>query len=207
VQPELTITYTTDLGGLELAPYVGVWANLTDAPADGQPQWLNELDLYAGVDVALPHDFSLGFIYTLYNSPADVFDDIHEIGLTLSHSDFLNPAIGIYFEIDNRDTGRENTYLELSLTPGFDMPGLERLRLDFPLVLGLTPDEYYTDQDGDGEVFGYASASVTATYALSDNWSLFAGVDYVQLLADSAKESNDGDSYQLVGRAGVSFSY
>ncbi|WP_428937026.1 TorF family putative porin [Fontivita pretiosa] len=206
-QPELTITYTSELGGVEVAPYVGIWANLTDAPADGEPEWVNEVDLYAGIDLALPHDFSLGFIYTLYNSPADAFDDIHEVGLTLSHGDFLNPAIGIYFEIDNRDTGEENTYIELSLTPGLDIPQIEGLRIDFPLVLGLTPDEYYTDENGDGEVLGYASAGIAATCPLNDNWSLFAGAEYVQMLADSAEESNGGDSFQIVGRAGVSFSY
>jgi hypothetical protein len=204
-QPELILSYGTSIGDIDVTPYIGAWANLTDAPAPGDPEWFNEIDVYVGADISLPADFTLGVIYTWYNSPADAFDDIHEVGLTLSHDSCLQPAVGIYYELENNDTGDENTYIELSITPGFDVEQLPALRFDFPVVLGLTPDEYYTDSDGDSETFGYLSGGVTATYALNDNWSIEGGVDWVQMLADSAEDSNEGDDYQVVGRVGVRF--
>jgi uncharacterized protein (TIGR02001 family) len=208
-QPEFTLTFEHEINGVAVSPYIGAWANLTDAPSPGDPEWFNELDVYAGFDVDLGHGFSLGVIYTWYNSPANFFDDIHEVGLTLSHSsdkDWLNPAVGIYRELDN-DNGDENTYIELSITPGFDVPKVEGLHLDFPIFVGLTPDDYYTDDDGDGEVIGYLQGGITATYALGEHWSLEAGVDYLYLASQSAQDSNDGDESQIVGRIGVGFNY
>lgn len=206
VQPEFTATYETQVGDLSIAPYFTAWANLTDLSAPGDPEWFNELDLTLGTDIDLTHGFSLGLIYNYYNSPANFFDDIHEVGITLSHDCFINPSIGLFREIHN-ESNDENTYIELSLTPGFDVPQIKNLRIDFPLVLGLTPDDYYTDSEGDSSLFGYASVSVDASYAICEQWSLLAGVDYIQMLSDSTEESNDGDEYKIVGRIGVKYSY
>jgi hypothetical protein len=206
VQPEVTVSYGTHIGDITITPYFTAWANLTDASAPGDPEWFNELDLYLGADIELPEKFTLGIVYDYYNSPANFFDDIHELGLTLGHEDVFNPSVGIYREIKNSGAD-ENTYIELGITPGFDVPQIQKLHLDFPLVLGLSPDEYYTKSNGDGCFFGYASIGVKGTYSLSDNWSLFASVDYVQMLADSTEASNKGDEYQVVGKAGVKFSY
>lgn len=206
VQPEFTATYETQVGDLSIAPYFTAWANLTDLSAPGDPEWFNELDLTLGTDIGLTHGFSLGLIYNYYNSPANFFDDIHEVGITLSHDCFINPSIGLFREIHN-ESNDENTYVELSLTPGFDVPQIKNLRIDFPLVLGLTPDDYYTDSDGDSSLFGYASVSIDASYAFCEQWSLLAGVDYIQMLSDSTEESNDGDEYKIVGRIGVKYSH
>lgn len=206
VQPEVTATYETQVGDLSIAPYFTAWANLTDLSAPGDPEWFNELDLTLGTDIDLTHGFSLGLIYNYYNSPANFFDDVHEVGITLSHDCMINPSIGLFREIHN-ESNDENTYIELSLTPGFDVPQIKNLHIDFPLVLGLTPDDYYTDSDGDSSLFGYASASVDATYVICEQWALFAGVDYIQMLSDSTEESNDGDEYKIVGRVGVKYSH
>lgn len=206
VQPEVFVTFNTMVGGLSVAPYVGAWANFTDVNAPGEPNCWDELDLYAGVDIDLEHGFTLGFIYTYYMSPGNAFDDIHELGMTLTHDDFLNPSVGIYRELCNQN-GDENTYIELGLKPGFDVPNVEKLRIDFPLLVGLSPDEYYTDSDGDGEWFGYLSAGVHASYALNDNVTLVAGVEYWCLHADSTQASNDGDENVFLGLVGVKFSH
>lgn len=206
VQPEATITYDTKIGDLSISPYISAWANLTDLSAPGDPEWFNEFDVYLGADIELPHDFSLGLVYNYYNSPANFFDDIHEIGLSLSHEDFVHPAIGIFREI-HHEGADENTYIELSITLGFDVPQVKNLHIDFPIVLGLTPDEYYTKSNGDGSVFGYASASVDGIYTFDEQWALFAGVDYIQMLADSTEDSNKGDEYQIVGRIGVKYTH
>jgi len=206
VQPEATVSYGTKFGDLTITPYLTAWANLTDASAPGDPEWFNEFDLYLGVDIELPFGFTLGLVYDYYNSPANVFDDDHELGITLSHDDFLHPSVGLYREVCNHG-GKENTYIELGLEPGFDVPNFEKLRIDFPIMVGLTPDEYYTDSSGDGEVFGYWAVGLTGTYAVNDNWSLLAGIDYVQLTADSTEASNHGDDHQIVGRFAVKFSH
>jgi uncharacterized protein (TIGR02001 family) len=205
VQPEAILTFNTMVGGLSVSPYVGAWANFTDVKAPGEPNCFNELDLYAGADIELEHGFTLGFIYTCYMSPGNAFDDIHEVGVMLTHDDPLNPSAGIYRELCNQN-GDENTYIELGLKPGFDVPNVDKLRLDFPLLMGLSPDEYYTDSDGDGEWIGYLSAAVQASYALNDNVTLVAGLEYWYLHADSTQESNNGDENQFVGSVGVKFS-
>lgn len=206
VQPELTLSYGMEVGDFVVTPWFNAWFNFTDAPAPGEPEWANEVDLTLGADIELPFDLTLGVSYIWYNSPANAFDDIHEVGLTLSHSDILNPSFGIYREISNQN-GDENTYIELGVTPGFDVPNIDQLRLDFPVLLGLSPDEYYTDSGGDGEVFGYVSAGVAATWSFTENLSVIAGADYIQMLADSVEESNDGDEQQFVGHLTFGFSY
>jgi hypothetical protein len=206
VQPEAQVNYTMQCGDLTITPHIGAWANLTDLPAPGDPEWFNEIDAILGVDIELPKGFSLGLVYTWYNSPANFFNDVHEVGLTLDHDDFLHPNFGIYYELDD-DNGREDTYVEFGITPGFDVPQIKPLHLDFPMLVGLTPDKYYTDDDGDGTVFGYCSFGIEGVYSLGDHWGLFAGVDYVQLLADSTEASNRGDDHQWVGKAGVQFSF
>jgi hypothetical protein len=205
VQPQVTIGYDTQIAGLKVSPYITAWGNLTDMSAPGEPEWFNELDIYLGADIELPSNFTLGVVYNYYNSPADVFDDVHELGITLSHEDVLNPSIGVFREICDKG-GTEDTYIELSVTPGFDVPQFEKLHLDFPLVLGVSPDKYYLDSNGDGTFWGYCSAGVTATYALNDHWSLTAGVSVVQMLADSVEASNKGDEQQYVGSVSVKYS-
>lgn len=206
VQPEAFVTFNTTVGGLSVSPYIGAWANFTDVNAPGDPECFDELDLYAGADIELGHGFTLGLIYTYYMSPGNSFDDIHEIGVTLSHDCWLNPSVGIYRELCN-EGGDENTYIELGVKPGFDVPNCEKLRLDFPMLVGLSPDEYYTDSSGDGEWIGYLTAGVHASYAISDNLLVMAGIEYWNLHADSTQASNDGDEHQFVGLIGVKYSH
>ncbi len=205
VQPQVTIGYDTEIGGFAVSPYITAWGNLTDMSAPGEPEWFNELDVYLGADIELPNNFTLGVVYNYYNSPADVFDDVHELGITLSHEDVLNPSIGVFREICDKG-GTEDTYIELSVTPGFDVPQFDKLHLDFPLVLGVSPDKYYLDSNEDGTFWGYCSAGVSATYTLDDHWSLTAGVSVVQMLADSVEASNKGDEQQYVGSIAVKYS-
>jgi hypothetical protein len=205
-QPELTLTYTTEIGGISLSPYIGVWADMSGTPAPGDPEWLYEVDSYIGAAMDLGRGFSFDINYTYNNSPANGFDDVHELSVTLSHDDWLHPSVNVIRELDDRN-GEEDTYVELKATPGFDVEQVKGLRLDFPLTAGLTPDEFYTDDDGDGSVLGYLEAGIAATYPINDHWSLVAGVDYYWLAADSTQESNDGDESQVVGRVGAAFSY
>lgn len=205
VQPDASVSFDTTLGGFSISPYVGAWANFTDVSAPGDPECFDELDLYAGADIELGHGLTLGVIYTYYMSPADTFDDIHEIGVTLGHDDWFNPSIGIYRELCNKN-GDENTYIELSITPGCDFPQVDKLSFEFPMAIGLSPDEYYTDSDGDGEWIGFLMAGVHATYALTDNLSLLAGLEYWNLHADSTQESNGGSENQCVALIGIQFS-
>lgn len=203
-QPEITLSHDHSIGDLPVSFWFNAWASLTSAPAPGEPEWFNELDLSVGADVEIGNGFTLGLTYIYYNSPANAFDDIHEVGVTLSHDCWLNPSVGIYREICNEGAD-ENTYIELGVTPGFDVEQMQGLRLDFPLIAGFSPDEYYTDDDGDGHWVGYASAGITATYQFNDNLAVIAGVDYIHLCADSTRESNEGDDSQIVGRVAFKF--
>jgi uncharacterized protein (TIGR02001 family) len=192
-QPDLTLTYTTEIAGKSISPYIGVWSDMSGAPQSGDPEWLYEIDPYIGVAMDLGSGFTLDFVYTYNNSPANGFDDVHELAMTLSHSsekDWLNPSINIMRELDDKNGG-EDTYIELRLTPGFDVKQVEKLRLDFPLVAGLSPDGFYEDEDGDESVLGFVSGGIAATYAINDHWSLVGGVDYYWLACDATRETNN----------------
>jgi uncharacterized protein (TIGR02001 family) len=206
VQPEVTVFYGLPFGDSILWPYIGAWGNLTDQPAPGDPEWMTEIDAYAGFEWEFGNGLTLEGIYTYYTSPADAFDDIHELGVILKHDSWLQPSAGIYYEICNKN-GEENTYIELAVKPKWTTEQIKPLKLEFPITLGMTPDEYYTKSNGDGYCFGYLSGGITATWAFNDAWALEVGGDYIQMLADSTEEANDGDQYKLVGRIGVKFAY
>ena len=91
LQPDISVEYTLQVGQLTLRPHGEIWSNVIP-DSDHLGTW-NELDLYGGVAIDLPAKFALDLVYDYYNSPADNFDDVHEIGLVVSHDDFLQPHV------------------------------------------------------------------------------------------------------------------
>jgi hypothetical protein len=71
----------------------------------------------------------------------------------------------------------------------------------------MSLDGYYTDRRGRNEFFGYASIGARPAYRLDEHWSVYAGVEYVHLFADSARAANAGDDGKVIGVIGVSFNH
>ena len=202
-----------------LTPYIGTWNNLTEEQGTSSREHWNEFDAFGGVDVTAG-EFNLRLIYTLYNSPANAFDDIQEIGAVLTHPGgeigpfaSINPGVGVYQEVRD-DNGSEDAYLELGLQPTLkDVPiGDLPLTLSFPLVFGASLNDYYLDADGDDTFCGFGQVGMRASVPLPlptgyGEWTVAAEVDYVYLFADSAVETNDGDDDALVLVGNVTYSF
>jgi hypothetical protein len=223
-QPYVTVTAALVANdNFTLNGYVGTWNSFheekTLAAATGPSTWY-ESDIYGGLDFVFGK-FTLGTVYTFYTYPNGAFNTIQELGFKVSYDDTdfmkdkgffaLKPYAAIYFETKDGN-GTEDTYLEVGVTPSFAL-GDSGVTLSVPVVVGMSVDDYYLDDDGDNEFLGYASVGAFASLPLpfgSDYgaWTLTGGVQYIQLFADSAEAVNDGGTdYELLGKVGVSFAY
>jgi hypothetical protein len=205
---------------------IGMWNSVHENQTfsdDGNSAWY-ESDIYGRVDVTLPKGFILSGIYTLYTYPNGAFNSIQEIGVKVGWDDSpytekqigfaLKPYAALFFEVDDGN-GTEDTYLELGLNPtvySFNLRSDTPVSITVPLVLGLSLDDFYVDNDGDNELFGYGSIGVAAQMPLpipSDygSWSLTGSLTYLQLFADSTEIVNNDESNYFIGKLGVSFTY
>ena len=209
VQPEATVSLPAiEWGKYSLSPYVGVWNNVSEKKGpDGSPwgHW-TEFDATGGVAVERG-DWSLDVQWNYYTSPGDFFDSSHEIGATLAYGGDvaglgLHPHVALFGELRDDSDGDENTYFEAGLEPEWEAS--EKLSVAVPLTLGTSLGGYYTDGRGRNEFLGYASVGVRPAWRLDGHWSIYAGVEYVHLFADSARSANGGDDGKMIGVVGVS---
>ena len=212
VQPEATVSLRPlELGPYALSPYAGVWNNVSEAKGPDTSVWSHwtEFDVAAGV-VVERGEWSLELQYNYYAFPSDLSDPTDELGAILTYGGALfgaslSPHVTLFRELNDEADGDENTYLEAGVEPEFELT--EKVTLSTPLTLGMSLDGYYTDAGGRNELLGYASAAARPAWQLNDNWSVYAGVEYVYLFADSAEAANDGDADKVIGVVGVTFTY
>ena len=216
------------LSGLRVK--VGSWNSFQSKQTASDGDWY-ESDLYGVVTATFMNKYYVSVGYTDYTYPDNAFNSIQEIGVSGGVNDVTNffdsstdkpftmPAeIGFYKEI-NDGNGPEDWYAELKLTPTlattYDMiPGFGKATVSFPLILGTSLDGYYLDSDGHNEFFGYLQGGVNVGLPMTfiepkyGTWTLNAGVNYIQELANSARFSNDGgETYEVQGLIGVSMTY
>ena len=229
-QPYANIYFkAVDEEDFKLTPYVGIWNSVhseqTLADDDGSPAAWYESDIYAGADAAFG-PFTLGFIYTLYTYPSGAFSTIGELGAKLSYDDTevakqiglpfaLKPYVAAYVETFD-DNGSEDWYGEVGIAPGiytFAEDGQYPVSLSLPVIVGLSLDDYYFDDDGNHEFLGFVSvglqASVPLAFIPSDYgaWSLTGKVEYLWLNAEGLETANHGDESEIIGKLGISFAY
>jgi hypothetical protein len=226
-QPYLTLTaavHKTD--NMTVNAYAGIWNSLHSEQTlsdDGNSIWY-ESDIYGGLDFKLANGLTLGATYILYTYPNGAFNSIQALGFKIGYDDTaftkdkigfaLNPYAGVYFETDDGN-GTEDTYLEIGINPtvySFNINPSTPVALSVPVKVGLSLDDFYVDSGGDNELFGYGQIGVAATLPLPiptnyGAWSLTGRVDYYQFFADSTEATNAGDSWEVVGTLGVSFTY
>lgn len=209
---------------------LGSWNSFHSKQTASDGAWY-ESDLYGVISATFMNKYYVSVGYTDYTYPDDAFDSIHEIGVSGGVNDLsslwdsstdkpftLPVEVGFYKEISDGN-GTEDFYAELKATPTlattYDMiPGFGKASISFPLVLGTSLDSYYIDSDGHNEFWGYVQGGITVGLPMTfiepkyGSWTLNAGVNYIQCLADSTEFANDGgESYEVQGVIGISVVY
>lgn len=233
VQPGLTLGVDlVETDDFTISGYVGTWNSFhseqTGAGAlggGGGPDSWYEADIYGGIDFSIGN-FTIGTVYTFYTYPNDSFETIQEWGFKVAYDDAsfwdeqfglpiaLSPYAAVYFETDDGN-GSEDTYIELGVTPSYTFKVSDaKIPVAFPVVLGLSGDDYYLDSDGDNEVLGYLSVGANVTYPLTfipakyGSFSVTGGVNWIFLFADSAELANDGGTDdEIQGYVTLGWSY
>lgn len=219
---DLTVD-AAEIDGSNLTANFGIWNSVhgetdTAGITDDFLEHIYETDLYAGLGLEV-ESWNFGVTYIVYTSPSDAFSTIGEIDLSAGYDDSdlwdnrfaLNPSATLAIEVDDTG-GSEDSYLELGVAPGLSQDfGETTIDFEFPVTVGLGVDDYYIDSGGDDELFGYLRAGADASMPLGvperfGAWTLNAGVDLL-FLGDAAKDVNNGDDFEVVGRLGVSLNY
>ena len=218
--------------------YVGLWNSLhSDDVFEGASGGLIEesnndgwfeSDFYAGVSLGMFDPISIDISYVGYYYPSttnDVIGDYREIDIAVAYDDSdlwggdftLSPYALIAFEVDTNGEGDdENIYLEFGAETGFTVFESEDYPIDLtvPVTIGLSLDEFYVDDDGDNEFFGFISIGANFGMPLTfipaeyGAWSAGAGLTLF-ILNDNAAGLEDGDSeeFNIVGTVGIALEY
>ena len=207
----------------------GVWASYQseDTLAEGAgPKALYETDYYPSVTLAWAGGLETSLTYYFYTSPNGAFNTVEQLDLGLAYDDSdllgefaLNPTATFSFEIENTSFGdKEGGYFELAGAPGLEvaMPGDESdsypIGLSFPIVLGLSMYDYYEDDNGDDDTFGFVSLGADASIPLAfipedfGSWSVTAGLD-VYFLGNHLEDANENDDVFPVFTGSVTMDY
>jgi len=149
---------------------------------------------------------TLGFTYTSYTSPADLFGHVKEFSVKLGADDSgvlgraaLKPYALVAFELtDTQDDGRatqadggasKGTYLELGVAPGY---AGTKASFAVPVKVGLSLSDYY-EFGGEDEKFGYFSIAGIVTVPLGAHANIHGGAEF-QTFGDSVSAYNDQDT-------------
>jgi hypothetical protein len=202
-------------GGLKSVTFnVGSWNAIhTEINEDdnGTDNKWYESDFYATLGMGFSKA-SLGFTYTSYTSPADLFTHVKELAVKVGVDDSaalgrgaLKPYALVAFELTDEgqaDAGEaKGTYLELGVAPGY---AGSRASLAVPIKVGLSASDYY-EFGGDDEKFGYFSIAGIVTVPLGAHANVHGGVEF-QTFGDSVKVYNDQDSVGIAS-IGLGFSF
>jgi hypothetical protein len=220
VQPYAEIGFSwpqvaESIGIDDVYTYVGSWASLhsKNTGTAGNPGHgsFYEYDFYAGIGVVIAN-FDVYLEYVNYMSPNNAFAGVEELILGVGYDDSelwgdflgggfaLNPYAYIAFGIDDK-AGDDTVYLELGLAPEFVLVESEEIpvTLTIPVALGLGLNNWYIDEDGDDNTFGFFSigaiVSVPVTFIPAEygSWTASAGLT-VLFLNDAQFENGAGSN-------------
>ena len=179
-----------------------------------------ESDLYGTVALGFGPT-ALGFTYTSYMSPANLFAHVKELAAKLSYDDSAQLGRGAFkpyliaaFELDNSgqaDAGDEKgVYLELGAAPGY---AGSRASLAVPIKLGLSASDYYEFGTGEDSKFGYFSIAGIVTVPMGAHANIHGGVE-LQTFGDNVKAYNsfgddplDPDASAFIASIGLGFAF
>jgi hypothetical protein len=200
---------------------VGSWNAFHSELSDNK--WY-ESDFYGTLGLGFAAG-SLGFTYTAYTSPADLFSTVHELAVKGSATASaggvaLDPYALVAFELGDAQAdggASKGTYLELGIAPGV---GGDRASLSIPIKVGLSLKDYYEHDMGTIAVpdlrdstFGYFSIAGLVTVPLGGNANIHGGVE-LQTFGDTLKAKNafgddplDPAGSAVIGSIGIGFSF
>jgi hypothetical protein len=203
----------------------GVWASFhtEETLAVDGPHSLYETDWYPLISLSFAHNISLTTTYYWYTSPNGAFSTAQELNFKLAWDDsetFGAFAMGPYvnFAVETRRTAfgpNEGSGVQMGVGPtlftlfeGSDMP----VTFSAPVELGLAIDDYYEEEDGDENTFGYLNFGLSANVPLSfmpesaGAWS-FTLTGKGWYLSNTLAEANRGRSLypQFIASLGVEF--
>ena len=175
-----------------------------------------ESDLYGTLGLGFGST-TLGFTYTSYMSPANLWHNVQELAVKLSYDDSgalgkgaLKPYGLMAFELGDGGAdgvSKKGTYVELGIAPGYSAG---KASIAFPIKVGLSAKDYYEFGGEDGK-FGYFSVAGIATVPINSNWNVHGGGE-LQVYGDKLRSINGyGDSgdrrYTGIASIGIGFSY
>jgi hypothetical protein len=198
----------------------GVWASFhtEETLAEHGPHSLYEVDWYPVVYLEFPNSVSLTTIYYFYTSPNGAFQRVDELNLKLAWDDSetfgkfaMQPWINLAIETHRTSFGdKEGVGLQMGVAPTLFEIGHDTYPVTFsaPLELGLAIDDYYEEEDGDENTFGYLSFGLSASVPLAfmpestGAWTFtLTGKGYY--LSNTLAEANLGRSLYPVFTASV----
>lgn len=205
----------------------GVWNSVHEnhTGADRGPRALYETDWYPMLTIGLPADVSFTTYYYWYTSPNGAFSTVEELDLFFEWDDSeilkdvplapFNPSINWAIETDGASDGQDaGTGVQMAIAPTlyeFDNEDFP-LAITAPFELGLSVHDYYQDEDGDDDTYGYLQYGIAAKLPLAfldASWGdFYVGFSAVGLnLGNSLANINHGDhNYGVVmGSLGVEF--
>ena len=225
-QPAAKLTIDVlDHDGWSVDAFLGTWnsfgrnggSNTNNIVSD----WY-ESDLVAGFAIT-KDKFSLTTSYIFLTSPADAFATVQELDFALGFDD--SEALGKFalhpyalLAIETSSVGSDGAdpgiYLELGVAPGFSFNlGKTPVAVSFPVVLGLSLDDYYQDAGGTGDdsTFGFVQAGAKVAVPLPfgerfGQWTLNAGVAGMYL-GDNLAEVNGDDNFEVIGTIGLQWNF
>ncbi len=210
--------------------YIGTWNSIHDnetgsVPGGSNDEWY-ESDLYAGVSLAkfIDDRVSLDISYVHYLYPSNTFGDYKEIDISFGFDDSevmpdgwaMSPYALFAFEFDTTSAGdADNVYLELGGELAFSLMESEDYDIDLtvPIALGLSLDEFYVDNNGDNELFGFLSIGANVGMPLNfipsefGSWSAGAGLTLFILNDEANLDDGSNDDFNVVATVGVAMEY
>ena len=176
-----------------------------------------ESDLYATLGLGFGTT-TLGFTYTSYMSPANLWHNVQELAVKVSVDDSaalgkgaLKPYGLVAFELGDGGAdgvSEKGVYVELGVAPGYST---DSVSVAVPVKIGLSAKDYYEFGTGDDAKFGYFSVGGVVTVPVTSNWNVHGGLE-LQLYGDRLRAVNGfGDSgdrrYTGIGSIGIGFSF
>ena len=194
----------------------GVWASWHSEKtlAEGKPSPVYEVDLYPLLSVEFPYGLTWTTIYYFYTSPNDAFASVEELNLKLEWDDSevlgrfaLAPWVNLAIETHRTSFGPfEGEGLQFGIEPTLYESESDRypLTLTLPGEIGLTIDDYYENDSGGENTFGYGSLGLLASLPITSipedfgAWAVSLGARYF-FFSSTLEEANRGRSTYPVG--------
>ncbi len=198
----------------------GVWTSINseETLAADSPESVYETDWYPLLSVGFANGLTLITTYYFYTSPNDAFDTVEELNFTLEWDDSevfdfpLAPWVNVAIETKLTSLGdHEGTGVQFGIEPKL-FEFTNGVSFSLPLEMGLAIEDYYEEDDGSEDTFGYVSFGLAVSIPLAfvpeglGAWSLrLAGQGFY--FGDTLAEVNEGDELYPVVKGSLSIEF